>query len=163
AALSAISLDAGVRAQGIPGTIFNTLTAPMNILGRAVHGRRLAHRGRHHHRFARHHRSHLARSAAGAAGAGAAGAPEAAGAVTPDQPRPGRRTRPRPRPDGRPRGADRGRGAAAPPPLTAVGFYGPLYWPYAADDLFDYLLRPASSGETFWTRGGHDLTDAMFM
>jgi len=41
------------------------------------------------------------------------------------------------------------------------GWAGPVYWPHASDDLFDYVFRAA--GERFWARGGRDLADAILM
>ena len=54
--------------------------------------------------------------------------------------------------------------AAAPAQQTvpAPGWRGPLYWPYASDDLFDTALQPANA-DWFWTRGGGDLIDAIVM
>jgi len=47
-------------------------------------------------------------------------------------------------------------------PLRAEpGWAGPVYWPHASDDLFDYVFR--GTGEGFWARGGRDLADAILM
>jgi hypothetical protein len=50
----------------------------------------------------------------------------------------------------------------SPRPAAAPGWRGPLYWPYASDDLFDYAFQPAG-GDWFWARSGGDLIDAVMM
>ena len=49
------------------------------------------------------------------------------------------------------------------PAMMASGWVGPLYWPYASDDLFDYAFQPSSTTDWFWARGSGDLFDAIFM
>ena len=61
------------------------------------------------------------------------------------------------------RGAPRtppGGGAAQPP--AVANWVGPLYWPYAADDLLDYAFLPSGSSDRFWAHGPGDLLQAMF-
>jgi hypothetical protein len=57
--------------------------------------------------------------------------------------------------------ADRRQAAAA---MSAQpGWAGPLYWPYATDDLLGYALQPSNAGLRFWVHGARDLADAMFV
>ena len=56
------------------------------------------------------------------------------------------------------------RSADLPPQaLGTSGWHGPLYWPSASDDLFDYAFQPSSAVDWFWARGSGDLFDAIFM
>jgi LTXXQ motif family protein len=53
-----------------------------------------------------------------------------------------------------------GAGAARPPGVAS--WVGPLYWPYAADDLLDYAFLPSGSSDRFWAHGAGDLFQALF-
>ena len=50
----------------------------------------------------------------------------------------------------------------APRPPAAAAWAGPLYWPYAADDLLDYVFLPSGSADRFWSHGAGDLIQALF-
>lgn len=106
---------------------------------------------------------------AAAPAAAAAGAAGAAGATAV----PGVAARP-PVPDdlvpavGSPQ-QDQGRATPRTPPGAGAGrlpavttWVGPLYWPYAADDLLDYAFLPSGSSDRFWAHGAGDLFQAMF-
>jgi LTXXQ motif family protein len=46
-----------------------------------------------------------------------------------------------------------------------VGWFGPVYWPYAYDDLFAYVFWPSDSfddGEAFWAFAYDDLFEGIF-
>jgi hypothetical protein len=46
-----------------------------------------------------------------------------------------------------------------------IGWFGPVFWPYAYDDMFDYVLWPFDSfdyGETFWAFAYDDLFEGIF-
>jgi hypothetical protein len=46
-----------------------------------------------------------------------------------------------------------------------VGWFGPLFWPYAYDDMFAYVFWPADSfehGEAFWAFAYEDLFEGIF-
>ena len=158
AALIALSPPADARERRIPGVVFDTVTAPLRIIAGAVSGRRHA---RARHSYARHSRSGpRSRAAAVAPSVGAASpdlprSPEIAAApAAPSQYQlatTGAEARREPRP------------SAAQQWLAASGWLGPLYWPYASDDLVDYLLSPSNAGDWFWARGAGDLFDAIFM
>jgi hypothetical protein len=53
------------------------------------------------------------------------------------------------------------RPAARPPAVAA--WVGPLYWPYATDDLLDYVFLPSGSSDRFWSHGAGDLMQALFV
>lgn len=53
-------------------------------------------------------------------------------------------------------------GRATQPPPVVASWVGPLYWPYAADDLLDYVFLPSGASDRFWSHGGGDLFQAMF-
>ena len=40
---------------------------------------------------------------------------------------------------------------------------GPVFWPYASDDLFDYVFGQRSAADRFWAHGYGDALDAMFI
>ncbi len=45
-----------------------------------------------------------------------------------------------------------------------VGWFGPVFWPYAYEDIFDYALWPADYdyGPSFWTYAYDDVLGGMF-
>ncbi len=45
----------------------------------------------------------------------------------------------------------------------APGWAGPLFWPQASVDLFDYVFGQAGGAERFWSYGYGDLLDGMFV
>jgi hypothetical protein len=51
----------------------------------------------------------------------------------------------------------------APRPPAVPAWVGPLYWPYAADDLLDYVFLPSGTSDRFWTHGAGDLMQALFV
>jgi hypothetical protein len=61
-----------------------------------------------------------------------------------------------------PAGTDRSQDGAQPR-AEPSGWAGPLYWPHAADDLFDYVFGWPNAGDRFWAHGGPDFADAIFM
>jgi hypothetical protein len=168
-----LALAASADARSARRSVLNVMTAPLRVVG--LIGHRLSHRAyRHRFAFARHHwrlRSHAGRLR-GAAGVAAAGAGAAAGVAGV-----GAAAGAGPAPDVAGAGpASRGQvaavdttGRAAPgeqPPGGAASrspvWAGPLYWPQAFDDLFDYVLQPESAGERFWAHGPRDLVEAIF-
>jgi len=156
APLIALPTSTGARSIPVPGIV----AVPLRMVASGAVGRRAFHRTRHHRNAAdvRRHKQVAARSsrhrgaettgmgAAGGAGmvggqgvVGGQGAPgNQSGAGGPDVPA--------------------GQNAGAETPAWA----GPLYWPSASEDLFDYALRPASMGERFWSHGARDLFGAIF-
>lgn len=42
-----------------------------------------------------------------------------------------------------------------------VGWAGPVFWPYADDDIVDYTVWPYDYGEEFWSYGPEDLVEAV--
>jgi hypothetical protein len=144
-------------AQGLIGEAVRTVTSPWRLMSHRG-GRRTAHARRHHQRVAHgRHRARVAHGtrsrapAAAAATAGGAAAGAAANAATE-----GAATTGVPGPV-----ADRRQAAAA---MSAQpGWAGPLYWPYATDDLLGYALQPSNAGIRFWGHGARDLADAMFV
>ena len=130
-------------------SIVRMMTAPLRMVAPGLPGLRIGHRGRHHRKVAhaRHHKSAVARAARRGAPAAAA----APAAPMADQ-------------DGQTSGVAQGQDAAparGEPVRAEPGWAGPVYWPHASDDLFDYVFRAA--GERFWARGGRDLADAILM
>lgn len=150
AALVALATSADARTRYGPGSVLRTVTAPVRIAARELTRHRKAHRRRHHKAIAaRHHWRAVARSSprtgAQTAGIAALGGPVAAAEAGEG---------------GTPAATDQSQDAPRARPESAA-WVGPLYWPAAPDDLFDYALRPASSGERFWPHGGRDLFEAM--
>ena len=51
--------------------------------------------------------------------------------------------------------------APARPSASAAGarsgWVGPVFWPHASDDMFEYALLPSGTGERFWAYGHADL------
>jgi LTXXQ motif family protein len=43
-----------------------------------------------------------------------------------------------------------------------VGWAGPVFWPYADDDIVDATVWPYDYGEVFWSYGPEDLVEAVF-
>jgi hypothetical protein len=43
-----------------------------------------------------------------------------------------------------------------------IGWFGPVFWPYAYDDIFAYVFWPFDSGETFWAFAYDDLFEGIF-
>src|SRR5262245_11948714 len=150
--LAVLSLPAVVptSADAQPA-VFRMVTAPL----RMVAPRRFGHRARHHRQavHARHRKATVARAARrGAATAGVA-AP-ASQMADPD----GQTSGVAPSQDTAP---DRPEPARGETPRAEPAWVGPVYWPHASDDLFDYPLRV--NGERFWAHGGRDFTDAILM
>jgi len=46
---------------------------------------------------------------------------------------------------------------------AAPGWAGPLFWPHASVDLFDYVFGQSGGAERFWSYGYDDLLDGMFV
>jgi LTXXQ motif family protein len=155
AALLLIPTAADARPRGILGIV----TAPLRMVVPGISGRRVVHRARYQRKVAaaRHRKAALARSAArraaATAGPRSAARPAAAtaglgvargqsGAADPAE-------------------TDQRRDASPAPADLPAGWTGPLYWPHAPDDLFDYAF--GVGGERFWARGGRDLTDAILL
>jgi hypothetical protein len=44
---------------------------------------------------------------------------------------------------------------------TVIGWYGPVFWPYAYDDFVDYTFWP-SANDTFWPYAYDDVYDGIF-
>jgi LTXXQ motif family protein len=178
AALSVAPSDADARRGR---SLLGALTAPLRAVGGAIAPRRFGLRPHYYKgRYARGPRRAVvvqrtapasapvavAAGAAGAAAAGAAATPAPSGtenpsgsqvaATTPQLPDPPPLRSPLRQTPAQPQAAP-----ARPQQPTGSGWRGPLYWPYASDDLFDYALQPAS--DWFWTRGGGDLIDAVVM
>lgn len=43
-----------------------------------------------------------------------------------------------------------------------IGWYGPVFWPYAYDDVFDYTFWPASYDDGYWAYAYDDFFDGVF-
>jgi hypothetical protein len=43
-----------------------------------------------------------------------------------------------------------------------IGWFGPVFWPYAYDDIFAYVFWPFDSGEAFWAFAYDDLFAGIF-
>jgi hypothetical protein len=182
ATLSLAPDDAEARRRGVGG-LLSTVTAPFRMVGAAIAPRRFGMRSWYYRKakYARGPRRAVivrrpapaavpvAAGAVGATGAAVAGSATAApvpsggeapaadhvAATTPQLPDPPPLRSPLRQLPAPPQ-------AARPQPPTATGWRGPLYWPYASDDLFDYAFQPASA-DWFWARGGGDLIDAVVM
>jgi hypothetical protein len=157
-----VAFAAPAQAQDVPGQIFRTITTPFRMLAGTLAPRRTRN-------YATAPLS-LAPAAQRRQPASARATPRPrvrAAAISPrtDQPRSAAEIAPElqpapavaaleRRPETRP---------PDPPPGMAGGWLGPLYWPYAADDLFDYAFVPSNALDWFWARGSGDLFDAIFM
>jgi LTXXQ motif family protein len=67
------------------------------------------------------------------------------------------------------RATDDSRDARAEPPAANraalsrhVGWSGPVFWPNASDDMFDYALFPAAADNRFWAYGFGDIVEGVF-
>ncbi|HZN29263.1 MAG TPA: Spy/CpxP family protein refolding chaperone [Xanthobacteraceae bacterium] len=67
------------------------------------------------------------------------------------------------------RATDENRDARAEPPAANraapsrhVGWSGPVFWPNASDDMFDYALFPAAADNKFWAYGFGDILEGVF-
>jgi hypothetical protein len=68
------------------------------------------------------------------------------------------------------RATEESRDASAEPPAAAnraaltrhVGWSGPVFWPHASDDMFDYALFPAAADNKFWAYGFGDILESVF-
>jgi LTXXQ motif family protein len=163
-AAGSAAFAAPAQAQDVPGQIFRTITTPFRILAGTVAPRRTR-------SYATAPLS-LAPAAQRRQPASARATPRPrtrAAAISPrtDQPRTAAEIAPELRPTPGPAVAalERRPEARPPDPPTggAGGWLGPLYWPYAADDLFDYAFVPSNALDWFWARGSGDLFDAIFM
>ena len=47
-------------------------------------------------------------------------------------------------------------------PAAFVPWYGPVYWPYAYSDIFDYTFWPSSYDESYWAFVYDDFFDGIF-
>jgi hypothetical protein len=47
-------------------------------------------------------------------------------------------------------------------PSRHVGWSGPVFWPNASDDMFDYALFPAGADNKFWAYGFGDILEGVF-
>ena len=47
-------------------------------------------------------------------------------------------------------------------PSRHVGWSGPVFWPRASDDMFDYALFPAAADNKFWAYGFGDILEGVF-
>ncbi|MFL4970103.1 MAG: Spy/CpxP family protein refolding chaperone [Xanthobacteraceae bacterium] len=147
APLVALPTDVGARSIPVPGIV----AVPLQMATRGFVGRRAAHRTRHHRKAAvvRRHNHVAARPArhraAETTGIGVAGGQGAAAEASERV---------------HAAGARQGGSATA---VQAPAWVGSLYWPSASDDLFDYTLRPPSTGERFWSHGARDLLAAIFV
>jgi hypothetical protein len=47
-------------------------------------------------------------------------------------------------------------------PSRHVGWSGPVFWPNASDDMFDYALFPAAADNKFWAYGFGDVLEGVF-
>lgn len=45
---------------------------------------------------------------------------------------------------------------------TFVGWYGPVFWPYAYSDIFDYTFWPSGYDDGYWAYAYDDLFDGVF-
>jgi len=43
-----------------------------------------------------------------------------------------------------------------------IGWYGPVFWPYAYDDVFDYTFWPAAYDDGYWAYAYDDFFDGVF-
>ena len=43
-----------------------------------------------------------------------------------------------------------------------IGWYGPVFWPYAYDDVFDYTFWPAAYDDGYWAYAYDDFVDGVF-
>jgi LTXXQ motif family protein len=148
AALFLIPTAADARPRGILGIV----TAPLRMVVPGISGRRVVHRARYQRKVAaaRHRKAALARSAARRAAA-TAGLGVARGQS--------RAADPAERVESA--GTDQRRDTSPAAADLPAGWTGPLYWPHAGDDVFDYAF--GVGGERFWARGGRDLTDAILL
>jgi hypothetical protein len=168
AALVAMPTSAEARKRFSPKKFVYTVTAPLRIVT-GIPGRRVAHRARHHRKAALHRHRKAAvyrqrKQAAARAAAAAATPPAAAAAAVSDAPplpevaaTDARGPAPAPGPERRPERRPSREW------MAASAWLGPLYWPHASDDLFDYVFQPSRAGDWFWARGASDLFDAIFM
>jgi len=130
-------------ADAQPG-VFRMMTAPLRMVAPGLPGPRVGHRGRYHRKAAQAHRPKAVATRHGAPAVAAA----PAGAMAD--------------PGGQTSGLAQGQDTPRRAPLrTDPGWAGPVYWPHASDDLFDYVFGAA--GERFWARGGRDFADAILM
>ena len=51
---------------------------------------------------------------------------------------------------------------AARSPRPFVAWYGPVFWPYAYSDVFDYAFWPYGYDEGFWAYAYDDFFDGVF-
>jgi len=159
------SPPAEARKRDIPGAVFDTVTAPFRIIAGAISGRRHA-RARHHRFFAFARQYRLAEHSRTRAAAIAPGLIT----PTPDLPQQAPQAAPETAPPAPIQTATTGAETRKEPRtptfqrwMAPSGWVGPLYWPYASDDLFDFVFSPSRGGDWFWTRGSGDLVDAIFM
>lgn len=47
-------------------------------------------------------------------------------------------------------------------PAAFVAWYGPVYWPYAYSDIFDYVFWPSGYEEGYWAYAYDDFIDSLF-
>jgi hypothetical protein len=143
-----VALPTSVGAYNIP--ITGVVAVPLSMAASGFAGRRAAHRTRHHRKAAhvRRHRHVADRPARpGRAQTTGVGTPANQGMA--------------PEPGGNPQAAVPRQDGA--PPGSEPTWAGSQYWPSAADDLFAYALRPAGTGQRFWSHGARDLAEAIFL
>ncbi len=147
APLVALPTSVGAYSIPIPGVV----AVPLNMAASGFGGRRAVHRTRHHRKTAhvRRHGHFVERPARPRR-------TETTGIGTPANqgvlPEPGGNAQANATPQD---------GVA--PRSEPSTWAGSQYWPSAADDLFAYALRPAGTGERFWSHGARDLAETIFL
>jgi LTXXQ motif family protein len=148
--------------DGFPGAVFRTLTTPFRTIGRTIAPRRTGYvtAPLSLSPAAKKRQQSTARATPRGRAAPIPAATEASRG-TPDDAAEARALPPVAALERRPEA--RSPDQQQQPAMMASGWVGPLYWPYASDDLFDYAFQPSSSTDWFWARGSGDLFDAIFM
>src|SRR5262249_20636425 len=126
------------KAADAQPAVFRMMTAPLRMVPHGLPVPRIGHRGRHHRKAAqaRHPKAVPTRRGAPAAVAAPAGAAAAGAAAAGAMADPGGQT------SGLAQGQDTPP-ARSEPVRAEPGWAGPVYWPHASDDLFDYVFRGA--------------------
>jgi LTXXQ motif family protein len=147
APLMALPTSVGAYSLPIPGVV----AVPLSMAASGFGGRRAAHRTRQHRKAAhvRRHR-HVAErpTRPRRAETTGVGMPANQGIA--------------PEPSGNAQATATPQDGVAPRSEPSA-WAGSQYWPSAADDLFAYALRPAGTGQRFWSHSARDLAEAIFL
>jgi hypothetical protein len=147
APLMALPTSVGAYSLPIPGVV----AVPLSMAASGFRGRRAAHRTRHHRKAAhvRRHKYVAERpTRPRRAETTGVGMPANQGIA--------------PEPSGNAQATATPQDGVAPRSEPSA-WAGSQYWPSAADDLFAYALRPAGTGQRFWSHSARDLAEAIFL